>query len=134
MRERKPWTMEAIRLFMRDYWGESDALEMDAALTFERLDDGTIRVTDNTIQDAVRDVVKRLADAKETALKEAIKSLGWIAPEDIAAHDAQVAAQALRDARDMLANSPAVTIAGPGGALELLDAEIDRIEALRVEE
>lgn len=97
-------------------------------LTFERLDDGTIRVTDNTIQDAVRDVVKRLADAEETALKEAIKSLGWIAPEDIAAHDAQVAAQALRKARDMLANSPAVTIAGPGGALELLDAEIDRIE------
>lgn len=51
----------------------------------------------------------------------------------LAHHDAQVAAQALRDARDMLANSPAVTIAGPGGALELLDAEIDRIEAQGVE-
>lgn len=67
-------------------------------LTFERLDDGTIRVTDNTIQDAVRDVVKRLADAKETALKEAIKSLGWIVPEDIAAHDARIASDALKQA------------------------------------
>lgn len=61
---------------------------------FETLPDGTIRVTDNSIEDAVRDVFKRLTDAKETALKEAIKSLGWIAPEDLATHDARIASEA----------------------------------------
>lgn len=76
------------------------------AFNFETLPDGTPRVTDNSIQDAVFDAMKRLADAKEAALKEAIKSLGWIAPEDIAAHDARIASEAteraLREAADDL--------------------------------
>lgn len=73
-------------------------------LNFEVSPDGTWTVTDTTIEDTVRDTLKRLDDAKETALKEAIKGRGWIAPEDIAAHDAEVASEAaegaLRDAAD----------------------------------
>jgi len=68
----------------------------------------TYRVTDLLIDEGIHKVLRRLAEQKEAALKDALTQMGWIAPEDVAAHDAEVAraaeVKALREAADEFRN------------------------------
>lgn len=70
---------------------------------------GRYSATAPLIDDVTRDTLMRLAQRKDEAIASALKLLGWIAPEDVEAHDAQVAERAWDEARKWAAELVAQT-------------------------
>jgi len=65
---------------------------------FEQIDGG-IRFTAPLIDDATSKMLRVLAQQKDAAIKAELIKMGWIAPEDVDAYNAEVAAQAVTTER-----------------------------------
>lgn len=55
---------------------------------FETTENGVMKVTAPLIDDAIRSTLSSLARQQEQALADALKAMGWMAPEEVQARNA----------------------------------------------